>query len=107
MNKESQYVILRVERYHIISEGRRINFFLFSCEKLYYSVPQDDGGMFGTEGGGWNPISGKMQSNHWGPVPFVIALVLDRTPDHPSGSPSPEECVFRFGENEFVLPATW
>lgn len=97
--------------FHVSLYGARkymsMRMFFGNEEKLYYSVPQDDGGMFGTEGGGWNPISGKMQSNHWGPVPFVIALVLDRTPDHPSGSPSPEECVFRFGENEFVLPATW
>lgn len=76
-------------------------------ERLYYSVPQDDGGMFGSKGGGWNPINGKMQSNRWGPVPFVIALVLDKTPNHPAGNPSTEECVFKFGENAFVLPATW
>ena len=76
-------------------------------EKLYYCVPQEDGGMFGTKGGGWNPINGLMKANHWGPVPFVIALVLDKTPDHPAGNPTPEECGFRFGDSSFTLPVTW
>ena len=63
--------------------------------------------MFGTKGGGWNPIYGLMKANHWGSVPFVIALVLDKTPDHPAGNPTPEECEFRFGDSSFTLPVTW
>ena len=69
--------------------------------RTYYSV---GGGVFGTQGGGWSPIRAKMQSNHWGPVPFVIAQAIDKTPNNPNGNPACTDVVFRFGESEFSLP---
>ena len=38
-----------------------------------------------------------MQTNHWGPVPFVIAYALEKTPNYPDGNPAPKDCVFAFG----------
>lgn len=67
-------------------------------------------------------IGAKMTSNHWGPVPFVIAYALEKTPKYPNGNPAPEDCVFTFGgtggrfvssdqkiisEDEFYLDITW
>ena len=68
--------------------------------KNYYSVSN---GVFGTQGGGWSPITGRMQSNHWGPVPFVLAFAVDKTPNHPDGDPSIYDCTFRFGGTAFTL----
>lgn len=71
-----------------------------NASKNHYSVAN---GVFGTQGGGWSPITGKMQSNHWGSVPFVIAFAIDRTPEHPDGDPSIFDCTFRFGDSTFTL----
>lgn len=69
--------------------------------RTYYSVA---GGFFGTQGGGWSPIRAKMQSDHWGPVPFIIAQAIDKTPNNPNGNPACTDVVFRFGEATFSLP---
>lgn len=71
-----------------------------NASKKHYSVAN---GVFGTQGGGWSPITGKMQSNHWGSVPFVIAFAIDRTPEYPDGNPSILDCTFRFGDSTFTL----
>ena len=57
-----------------------------------------------------------------GPVPFVIAYALEKTPNYPDGNPAPKDCVFAFGgtggrfvsfdqkvisEDEFHLDITW
>lgn len=67
-------------------------------------------------------IGASMQTNHWGPVPFVIAYALEKTPNYPDGNPAPKDCVFAFGgtggrfvsfdqkvisEDEFHLDITW
>ena len=71
--------------------------------KNYYDVFAPTNGCFGTKGGGWSPIYISMKSNKWGAVPFVIGFVVDKTPNHPNGDPSIEDCVFTFGDNEFTL----
>ena len=45
-----------------------------------------------------------MQTNHWGPVPFVIAYALEKTPNYPDGNPAPKDCVFAFGGTGGRLP---
>lgn len=77
--------------------------FFSNTTKHYYSVPINDNGIFGTEGGGWSPIYASMKANHWGPVPFVIGLAVDKTPNHPDGNPAAAECQFRFGGDVFTL----
>lgn len=67
-------------------------------------------------------IGASMETNHWGPVPFVIAYALEKTPNYPDGNPAPKDCVFAFGgtggrfvsfdqnvisEDEFHLDITW
>lgn len=69
--------------------------------RTYYFVA---GGVFGTQGGGWSPITAKMQSDHWGPVSFVLAQAIDKTPNNPSGNPACTDVVFRFGDESFSLP---
>ena len=69
--------------------------------RTYYSVAL---GVFGTQGGGWSPITIKMQSDHWGPVPVVLAQAIDKTPNHPNGDPACEDVVLKFGSNSFTLP---
>ena len=71
----------------------------------YWSINEYQGfGWFGrSSDGGTGTPSMLMQSNHWGPCPFVIAFVIDKTPNHPNGDPSISDCVFKFGDNEFSL----
>lgn len=69
--------------------------------RTYYSVA---GGVFGTQGGGWSPMIAKMQSDHWGPVPIVLAQAVDKTPNHPQGDPACTDVSFRFGSDSFTLP---
>lgn len=87
-----------------LSGAHRFNtltLFYSSGTRTYYSV---SGGVFGTQGGGWSPIGIKMVSDHWGPCSFVLALAIDKTPNHPKGDPSYADTVFRFGGESFVLP---
>ncbi|MBR7056582.1 MAG: hypothetical protein IKI17_05795 [Oscillospiraceae bacterium] len=86
LNGANNYMILQV--------------FYGNGTKNYYRVAN---GVFGTQGGGWSPITGKMQSNHWGPAPFVLAFAIDRTPEYPDGHPSIFDCAFRFGDASFSL----
>ena len=72
-----------------------------SGSRTYYSVSL---GVFGTQGGGWSPIMIKMQTDHWGPVPFVLAQAIDKTPNNPRGNPACEDVVLRFGKESFSLP---
>ncbi|MBR6378053.1 MAG: hypothetical protein IKS05_09885 [Oscillospiraceae bacterium] len=72
-----------------------------SGSRTYYSVAL---GVFGTQGGGWSPITIKMQSDHWGPAVFVLAQAIDKTPNNPRGNPACEDVVLHFGKENFTLP---
>lgn len=88
--------------------------------ELFYNVNNTGTAVFSKSG--LLGVGAGMQSNHWGPVPFVIAYALEKTPNYPDGNPAPEDCVFAFGgtggrfvsfdqkvvsEDEFHLDITW
>lgn len=71
----------------------------FSNEVRFYGV--DSSHWF--ESAENNMILYSMKSNHWGPVPFVICYVVDKTPAHPLGSPTPANLGMGFVGDSFTL----
>ena len=60
----------------------------------------------GWGGGGWYPPSARMTKNTW-KVPFVIALAVDKTPNHPDGKPDRNSVAIYFGRDILNYNGAW
>ena len=87
------------------SESRDYSYYVlfgndnYASIKMYYTDPKV---VYSTHGFDmlWHDIRPKMVSDNWGPVPFIIALPIKKTPNNPNGTPDPSEVQFIFGNED-------